>query len=190
MKKLSNYYFILTLSGVSEATPDLEDELYEAGCSDALINTKNGTVYLDFDRESESFEKAIISAIADVENAGINAKVTSVGPDNLVSISEIAKRANFTKQSISLFIQGKRGDNSFPSPIYRVGEKSPLWQWHNVAKWLYEHNKINDKSLVDDANTIANINSVIELRDDALLKQRQQLLQKILTTCKHSNYQY
>ena len=38
MKKINTYQFTLILSGVSEETSDLEDKIFEAGCSDALIH--------------------------------------------------------------------------------------------------------------------------------------------------------
>ena len=69
------YQFTLVLDGVDEKTPDLEDALFEAGCDDALINYKNGTVYLDFDREGEELECTIISAIKDIESANVGATI-------------------------------------------------------------------------------------------------------------------
>ena len=63
MNARKTYQFSLILSGVDIDTPNLEDSLFEAGCDDALINSSSRTVYLDFDRESESLESAIISAI-------------------------------------------------------------------------------------------------------------------------------
>ena len=63
IKMNNSYQFTLVLDGVDEKTSGLEDALFEAGCDDALINYKNGVVYLDFDREGEDLERIIISAI-------------------------------------------------------------------------------------------------------------------------------
>lgn len=77
--KMSNsYQFTLILEGIDETTPGLEDSIFEAGCQDALINYKNGTVYLDFDREGESLENAIITAIKDIESANIRTKISRI----------------------------------------------------------------------------------------------------------------
>jgi hypothetical protein len=79
------YRFSLILRNVDENTQDLEDSLYESGCEDALINSRNGRVYLDFDREAASLEEAIITAIRNVESASIGAVVASVSPKDLVT---------------------------------------------------------------------------------------------------------
>ena len=69
------YQFSLVLENVDDKTAGLEDSLYEAGCDDALMNSRNGIVYLDFDREANSLEEAVITAIRDVESASIKAIV-------------------------------------------------------------------------------------------------------------------
>ncbi|STS10576.1 Uncharacterised protein [Ewingella americana] len=72
------YNFTLMLSGVTYETEGLEDALYRSGCDDALICAFGRSVYLDFDREAESLDAAIASAIEHVESAGIGAVVESV----------------------------------------------------------------------------------------------------------------
>ena len=69
------YQFTLMLKNVDEDSTGLEDSLYEAGCDDALINFRNGAVYLDFDREAASFEEAVNSAIQDVESASLRCEL-------------------------------------------------------------------------------------------------------------------
>ena len=61
------------------------DALYEAGCDDALIGMRDGTVYAEFCREGASFQEAMLSAARDVERAGVGAKVEQVEPDELVT---------------------------------------------------------------------------------------------------------
>jgi hypothetical protein len=161
----NNYQFTLILDGVDDKTPGLEDALFEANCDDALINYKNGTVYLDFDREGAALEAVILSAIKDIESSNIGAKIVSVAPEHLVSLSDIADRAEMTRQAVSLFMQGERGPGDFPKPILKIASKSPLWRWSVVAQWLYDHGRIKDHSIVDYANTMEDINMVLELRD-------------------------
>jgi hypothetical protein len=72
--------FTLILEGV-EVTDDVADALYEAGCDDALFGSSDGVVFLDFNREAPSLREAVLSAIADVEKAGVGAKVIRVEPN-------------------------------------------------------------------------------------------------------------
>lgn len=151
------YSFTLVLTGVNENTEGLEDALFESGCDDALINFKNGIVYLDFDRESHNLKNAIMSAIRDIERAKIGAKAHHL-EGAYVTLSEIAKRTNFTKQAISLFIQGKRGAGNFPTPFSGVTSASPIWRWKDVVHWLSENEKLNDSLVVREADIVDEIN--------------------------------
>ncbi len=74
------YEFTLILDGVSRITQKVEDALFEAGCDDALLGSCDGIVSLDFGRESDSCRNAILSAIENVERAGIGARVERIEP--------------------------------------------------------------------------------------------------------------
>ena len=50
------------------------DALYEAGCDDGTIVTRNRVTFIAFDRKAASLEKAIQSATADVREAGYEVK--------------------------------------------------------------------------------------------------------------------
>jgi len=176
--KPKTFQFTLVLKHVNENTHGLEDSLYEASCDDALINFRNGAVYLDFDRSASCLEEAVISAIKDVQSSTTNAKVASVEPENLVTEGEIAKRLGIIKQTVSLWIKGKRR-KSFPHPVMRLAEKSALWNWSEVCVWLYENNIIADKEWVENAMFFTNINAVLEERDIKTREIRQHLLEKI-----------
>lgn len=176
--KLKTFQFTLILKNVTENTPDLEENIFDAGCDDALINFRNGTVYLDFDREANSLEEAVISAIKDIESNVVDSEVVSVAPENLVTESEIAKRLNKPRQTISLWIKGARR-KGFPGPLMRLSEKSPLWNWNEVAKWLYKNKLIDNKEIVENASFIANINGALEERDNKTRKIRHNLVKLI-----------
>ena len=125
MKKLEAYEFTLVLDGVDDQTEGLEDQLFDAGCDDALINFRNGTVYLDFNREASSVEDAVISAIKDVENSTLVVKVISILPDDQVSAAEIAKRLNKSRQIVSLWVKRERRQGlPFPNPISKLTDTS------------------------------------------------------------------
>ncbi len=177
---MNTYCFRLVLRGVNENTPDLEDILYDYHCDDALINFRNGTVYLDFDREAETLEDAIISAIKDVESSSLNATVVHVGPDEWVSETDIANRLERKRQLVSLWVKGERRVKvPFPSPTMKLSAKSPLWRWSEVTLWLYETGLIDNHDLVYEAKFIENINSALEERNKADRKKRHELLRKI-----------
>jgi hypothetical protein len=172
------FEFTLVLKNADENTPDLEDSLYEAGCDDALINFRNGAVYLDFDREAISLEEAVISAIKSVKSASVDAEVARVAPENLVTESEIAKRLNKNRQTISLWTKGARR-KLFPHPVMRLAEKSPLWNWSEVVSWLYKNKIIDNRELVDRATFFSNINAALEECDIKTREMRHNLLEKI-----------
>jgi len=180
MKKFNLFQFTLVLDGVDENSPELEDKLYLANCDDALINFKNGTVYLDFDRKAENLENAIISAIKDVETSGLDAVIIHVAPDELVSSTDIAKRLQIKRQAVSLWVRGARRINMpFPNPIMKLSEKSPLWRWLDVTKWLYLNELIKDCQLVEDALLIENINAALSERDTKTRRYRRELLKRL-----------
>jgi predicted DNA-binding transcriptional regulator AlpA len=174
------YQFTLVLKNVDENTGDLEDSLYESGCDDALINFKNGAVYLEFDREASSLEEAVVSAIKDVQSSSLEADVSSVAPENFVTESEIATRLQLSRQIVSLWIKKKRR-KSFPHPVMRLSEKSPLWKWNEVCVWLYENKIIKDKEIVESALFFTNINAALEERDSRAREIRRHLLERIST---------
>lgn len=178
MNKTKTYQFTLVLKNIDETTSNIEDSLYETGCDDALINFRNGTVYLEFDRESSSLEEAVISAIKEVRSASIEAEVASVAPDNLVTESEIANRLNKSRQTVSLWIKGTRR-KSFPHPVLRVSQKSPLWNWHEVVTWLFKNKLIDDKKKVEEALFFSHINAVLGEPDKKTRKIRHDLLGRI-----------
>ena len=58
---------VLTASKIND---DDCDALYEAGCDDGTVVTRDGVTHIAFDREAESLEEAIRSATAQVRSAG------------------------------------------------------------------------------------------------------------------------
>jgi hypothetical protein len=178
MNYIKNYQFTLVLKNVDEDVTSLEDKLYEAGCSDALIHFRNDAVYLEFDRESSSIEEAVISAIKDVQSASMDIDVASVAPENLVTESEIANRLDKSRQTVSLWIKGERR-KSFPPPVMRVSQKSPLWNWHEVVAWLFRNELVNDDKMLEEALFFFHINAVLEERDTKVREIRHHLLKRL-----------
>jgi len=67
---MTKYEFTLVLKGPIELTEEAADKLFESGCSDGTPGTCNGVFSIDFHRESDSLEAAIISAVSNIKAAG------------------------------------------------------------------------------------------------------------------------
>lgn len=71
---METWRFSITLKGSwdswDESSDELEDKLFDAGCNDALISYQGGRCSLEFDREAESLEIALATAVSDVCSAG------------------------------------------------------------------------------------------------------------------------
>ena len=169
---MPTFNFSLVLGGVTEDTPNVIDVLFEAGCDDGLIKHYGKSLFIEFDREAQTLESAIFSAIQNIESAGIDAKVTSIDENVFVGLSDIAKLSGLTRQAIALFKDGKRGgDNGvFPIPAHNLSNKQSLWRWSEVAKWLSDNGKI-DVSIAEDALTLELVNLSLTLRKFESSKQ-------------------
>ena len=82
---MKTYEFDVVLKDVSELTDDQADRLFAAGCDDGTPAGCNGVVWVHFDREAVSLEKAISSAVAQVQSAGFI--VSKVEMDAGVAVS-------------------------------------------------------------------------------------------------------
>jgi len=174
------YNFVLVLSGISEPDNQLEDGLYEAGCDDGTLAFRNAIPYLEFDREAESIEEAVLSAVQDTEHADPRIKVVRVEPGDLVNASEIARRIQCTREYIRLLAQGKRGAGEFPTPHSGITGKTLVWSWAEVVRWLFEHNVIKERALLDAAEVVRDINDALEVRENAAVINRRMQYLRIL----------
>ena len=119
----------LGLSHVGKAAihlSSLEDLLFNAGCSDALICSYNNTVYLKFDRSASSADKAISSAMADIKQAGLS--IGSIEEGGVASMAEMANRARLTRAAINNYSKSVRGPGTFPEPLFGLTSGSPYIQ--------------------------------------------------------------
>ena len=158
---MSTYSFTLIVEG-----PDLQDdtridEVYEAGCDDALVSSSNGVQSLDFDREAASFEEAVLSAIRDIESVdGVD--VARIADAGFVSIADIAERTGRTRESVRLLVEGKRGPGGFPAPATNPFRRHRLWRWLEVDRWFEA--SIKGHQLDEQGHAVAAINAWLELR--------------------------
>ena len=113
---------------------ELIERLGEAGCDDALVGVgRPGRIALEVSRESDSAEKAIGAALADVSNALPTAMLIEVSPD-LVGLTDIAERVGISRQAIRKLMVTHR--ETFPTPVHE-GSAS-IWHLADVLAWLDE----------------------------------------------------
>lgn len=161
---METYEFTLVIEAPESPLNGMEDALYEAGCDDATLSYRKGIAYLDFNRSAGDFESAIISAIQQVEEAGLNLWVKRVEASDLVTSSEIARRLGRTRQSVQQLIMGTRGEGDFPLPVAGVTAKTMLWSWQEVSGWFLKNKKLNDETIYENATILKQVNESLESR--------------------------
>ena len=159
---MAKFHFTLVLSGVDDPDDELADALVDSGCSDALLAYRNCVTYLVFDRVADTFESAVRSAMSNVESAGLGVGVSHIEPSDLVTMAEIARRSNRSRQSVEQLVTGDRGGGGFPIPVSGVERSSLVWSWAEVAQWLLVNNRISDSSIVKQAMFLREINDSLE----------------------------
>lgn len=155
------YDFALIVDGVHELTSAVEEALFNSGCDDATLSIQYGLLYVEFSRRAKSLQKAIVTAIHDVQKAGIKARVLRVDECDLVTAAEIARRIKRSRQLVHQYITGQRGPGGFPPPECHLADHAPLWTWCAVSFWLVENNLLRPEESWN-AEVVEAINSVLE----------------------------
>ena len=164
-----HHQFILVLNDIDVTDDATVDRIYEAGCDDATLSSREKIVYLDFDREAETFQAAVTSALEDIAKTGI--KVVRVEPGDPVTASEIAYRLDKSREYIRLLISGKRGKGNFPAPISGVDRPTQIFSWLEVVKWCYSNGIIENLSEIDTAEYILKTNQTLQKQAVKFLKK-------------------
>jgi hypothetical protein len=77
---MSRYAFTIEVDQASLPGDEYDSALYEAGCDDALVAVVDGRLMVDFEREGDSYDRAVASAVQDLERAGAKVvRVASIG---------------------------------------------------------------------------------------------------------------
>jgi hypothetical protein len=160
---MTEHHFTLVIDGDVDAHID---ELFEAGCDDAMFGSVEGTQYAEFDREGGTLAHAIVSAIGDVESVN-GLRVTRVEPNELLTISELASRLGRSRESVRLLAVGERGvragQRPFPAPASHLRTRNKLWRWTDVAAW---DGRISPTDVTASRVLIA-ANAALELRNQS-----------------------
>jgi hypothetical protein len=117
---------------------DLTDQTLEAvfaSLPDAVPATIDSTVIISSPIEAHDAGAAARSLVAALRVVLPRAVPVRLDQD-LVSISDIARRTERTRESVRLLVEGKRGPGSFPAAIGVVGDSIRIWPWAVVADWF------------------------------------------------------
>ncbi len=154
--------FTLIAIGPDLQSDELIDALLEAGCDDALVGRADGVQFIDFDRDADTLEEAVLSAVADLESIdGI--EVIRIADAGLLSMADIAARTGRTRESVRLLVTGERGPGGFPPPVTDPRSRYRLWRSDDVNEWFRSN---LDHSIDDIRNDHlrAALNAGLELR--------------------------
>jgi hypothetical protein len=67
---MRKFGFRVILAGLRQASEGLAHSLYDAGCTDTSVSSRDGVVAVQFHRECDSLEIAMIDAHEQIEAAG------------------------------------------------------------------------------------------------------------------------
>ncbi len=129
---MSTYEFTFVVD--HRLTEDEIEVLFDR-LDDVTPEREHARTLLGFDRAGESLAASLVSALRDVEAAGL--VVGSVRSEDLVTLREIAARSGRTYESVRLLAGGKRGPGGFPGPMASNGWT--LYSWTQVREWLARH---------------------------------------------------
>ena len=158
---MSTFHFTLIVDG-----PDLQDEsrigaLFEAGCDDAAIGRSDGVQFADFDREAGTLDRAILSAVGDLEKLD-GVEVVRIADAGLASLADIAIRLGRTRESVRLLVSGARGPGGFPKPVTDPRARYRLWRWSEVERWCVE--RLGEELPISQEEVMAAFSAALELR--------------------------
>jgi len=114
---MKTYSFIMKLLRLDETRSmnDIADALYGAGCDDATFSMSNNVALLDFDRESESREEALESAMNDI----IDAKVC--GGCCVINDNKEKQLSPSEKQEIIEYLESQRNGPPIKYDLEKLG---------------------------------------------------------------------
>lgn len=176
---MATHRFTLIVEGPDLQAEPFIDQLYDAGCDDALVGRSHGVQSVDFNREAASLEEAICSAIADIARLD-GVEVVRIAGAGLVSLADIAARTGRTSESVRLLAEGHRGPSAFPAPVTDPRSRHRLWRWAEVDRWFEA--SVPEHQADGQEQVVTAINAALEFRrlDRGLPPEWRRSLQELL----------
>ena len=161
---MPNHHFTLIVDGRDMQEEEVINALFESGCDDGTVGCADAVQFVVFDRQADSLDQAVMSAVKDIERIQ-GLEVVRVADAGLVSIADIASRTGRTRESVRLLISGARGPGSFPVPVTDPRSRYRLWHWLEVERWLtaYLHQETDFRN----EQLLTAINASLEFRHHA-----------------------
>lgn len=82
---MKTYEFDVILRELAEFTDEQVEDLFTNGCDDGTPASRNNQAWIHFDREAQSLEEAIRSAVAQVRSAGFLVAKIELNADSVGS---------------------------------------------------------------------------------------------------------
>lgn len=153
------YVFTLKyqLSAKDNDLDDIVERLGGAGCDDALVGVgQPGRIALEFTREAESAEAALLSALADVKRAVPSARLIEAAPD-FVGLTDAADVVGVSRQNMRKLMVNH--PTSFPPPVHEGS--TAVWHLADLLAWLQAKGGYDvDPSTADVAAAAMQVNLV------------------------------
>jgi predicted DNA-binding transcriptional regulator AlpA len=132
----------------------LVERLGEMGCTDALVGLGlPGYLGLDFVREADDAESAVLSAIDQVLAAIPDALLVEAGPD-YVGLTEVANLLGRSRQNLRQMML--RHIDRFPTPVH--GGSALIWHLAEVLEFVGARRPQRIHAVLDVARTAMQIN--------------------------------
>jgi predicted DNA-binding transcriptional regulator AlpA len=129
----------------------LVEWLGEAGCDDALVGIgQPGRIALNFTREADSAQRAIISALVSVKEVIPDARFLEVSPD-FVGLTDVAEFVGVSRQNMRKLMLAHAA--SFPAPVHEGS--AAIWHLAPVLQWLKDRGGYHVEQPVLDVAAIA-----------------------------------
>jgi len=84
--QVQTFIFTCTIADRTDFDLDLADAIYAAGADDSSVGSRDGVVTVDFDREAETLDQAVRTAIDDLAKAGLRVSVVRIDANSLKAI--------------------------------------------------------------------------------------------------------
>lgn len=152
---------------------DLMARLGDAGCTDALVGMGlPGYIGLEFTREADSAEEAILSALEDVQRALLAAELVEAGPD-FVGLTDVADLLGMSRQGVRKIFTSHAA--AFPAPVHAGG--TMVWHLAPVLEFLRDRDYAFTSDVLEVAKASMQLNlarqrSAVDQSFDARVRQR------------------